>query len=267
MVINLHVLDACDFRCAHCFAHFDATKVLPCKEWKAIVDNIMGGVHVERFNLAGGEPLLYRDLAELADYIRSRGCEVSIITNGYSLSEQKIDFLSECGVSMVGLSIDSPNAATLYKLGRHTARGDILSPERCLNICRRIRERGMALKINTVVSRLNYAEDFSGFMKAAAPNKWKLLKIKEFRNDFFDNTPLLINDVQYYGFVQRHRAIPHIVERTMANAYIMVDAFGNLVDTGSNDNSPIADLRKVDFRDAFSRMEFDYDTYQSRYAA
>ena len=58
MVINLHLLNACDFRCAHCFAHFSDGKTMPCSEWKAVVDNIMDGVTVERFNLAGGEALL-----------------------------------------------------------------------------------------------------------------------------------------------------------------------------------------------------------------
>jgi len=267
MVVNLHLLDACDFRCAHCFAHFDAKKTLPCKNWQGIVDNIIDSTKVERFNLAGGEPLLYRSLEELSDYIRSKGSEVSIITNGYSLSDQKIDFLGECGVSMIGLSIDSPNAATLRKLGRCTTSGNILDPDRCISLSRRIRARGMSLKINSVISQLNYTEDFSSFIREAQPCRWKLLKMKEFKNDSFDNSSLMITDAQFDNFVQRHRNIPHIGERTMANAYIMVDAFGNLVDTGSNDNSPVADLQSVSFRDAFSRLNFDYGIYQQRYVA
>jgi radical S-adenosyl methionine domain-containing protein 2 len=267
MIINLHLLDACDFRCAHCFAHFGARKTLPRKDWQSIVDNILDSINVERFNLAGGEPLLYGGLAELAEYIRSKGKAVSIITNGHSLSRQKIDILSECGVSMIGLSIDSPNASTLRKLGRCTASGNILEPDRCVDLCRHIRARGMSLKINSVISQLNLTEDFSSFIRAALPCRWKLLKIKEFKNDFFNNTPLLINDPQFDNFILRHRSIPHVVERTMANAYIMVDAFGNLVDNGSNDNTPVADLLNVSFRDAFMRLKFDYNTYDARYAA
>jgi len=267
MVINLHLLDSCDFRCSHCFAHFGAKKTLPCKDWQSIVDNILESINVDRFNLAGGEPLLYRNLEELAEYIRCRGSAVSIITNGYSLSEQKIDFLDECGVSMIGLSIDSPNVSTLRKLGRCTSSGNILDPDRCINLCRRIRTNGMNLKINSVISQYNCAEDFSSFISAAQPCRWKLLKIKEFKNASYDNSSLMITDAQFDNFVRRHCNIPHIVERTMANAYIMVDAFGNLVDTGSNDNSPIADLLNVSFSDAFSRLNFDYDTYGARYAA
>ena len=267
MIINLHLLDACDFRCTHCFAHFGTRKTLSCKDWRTIVDNIMESINVERFNLAGGEPLLYGGLAELVEYIRSKGKAVSIITNGYSLSDQKIDLLSEYGVSMIGLSIDSPNASTLRKLGRCTASGNILDPDRCVSLCRRIRARDISLKINTVISQLNWTEDFSSFIRYALPSRWKLLKIKEFKNDFFDNTSLLINNTQFNNFILRHRSIPHVVEMTMANSYIMIDAFGNLVDTSSNDNTPVANLLSVSFRDAFVRLKFDYDTYYARYAA
>jgi radical S-adenosyl methionine domain-containing protein 2 len=125
----------------------------------------------------------------------------------------------------------------------------------------------MALKINTVVSQMNYQEDFSSFIQAARPQRWKVLKIKEFKKEAMSNSSLLINDSQFNSFLQRHRAIPHIPERTMAKAYIMVDAFGCLVDTGSHDNTRVADLRKVNFTEAFSRIKFDYGVYHARYAA
>jgi radical S-adenosyl methionine domain-containing protein 2 len=228
----------------------------------------MNSITVERFNLAGGEPLLYSGITELADYIRFRGSAVSIITNGYSLCEKKINLLSECGVSMIGLSVDSANASTLGKLGRHTVSKDILDPKRCIDLCRCIRKKGISLKINSVISQMNYTEDFNSFIRTAAPCKWKILKIKKFENHQFDNSSLLINDAQFGSFIGRHKTIPNVVtEPTMANAYIMVDAFGNLVDTGSHNNTPVANLLTEDFGGAFSRMEFDYDIYQARYAA
>ena len=269
MVVNLHLLDACNFNCEFCFAHFEAKHVLPFGSWKAIVDNVLDSHDVRRFNLAGGEPLLYKDLLKLTGYIRSRGSEVSIITNGYGLSRQKVDALHEYGMSMIGFSIDSANPATLRRLGRRTAAGDILEPATGLDLCRHIREKGIALKINTTVSQLNCGENFSAFVQDALPERWKLLKVKKFKSSTFDNSPLLINDVQFDGFVRRHSVFRPIVERTMANAYIMIDAFGNLVDTGSYNNSPVADLQRTNFRDAFSRIEqkFDYAAHNARYAA
>jgi radical S-adenosyl methionine domain-containing protein 2 len=268
-VVNLHLLDACDFRCAHCFAHFGADKTLYCGQWKAIVDNILNGMAVERFNLAGGEPLLYSSLEELAEHIRSRGSAVSLITNGRLLSPQRIDRLVSCGVSMIGLSIDSAQESTLHALGRRTETGKILDPGRCLKLCEHIRARGIALKINTVVSRINHTEDLGSFIKTASPCRWKILKIKSFRNDRFDNSPLMISDAEFDSFVRRHHGVPvrRVVEWTMAGAYIMVDAMGNLIDTESCNNTPAANLLAEDFAGAFRRLNFNYRTYNARYVA
>jgi len=267
MVINLHLTDVCNFNCKHCFAHFGAKRNLAVNEWKTIVDNTLENCKVRRFNLAGGEPLLYGNISKLSDYIRSKGCEVSIITNGFNLSEKKIDQLAQCGISMIGLSIDSANTQTLRRLGRNTASGNILEPGRCVNLCRYIKGKGISLKINTVVSLLNYTEDLNSFIREAFPDRWKILKMKKLENCHFDNTALLINDIQFDNFVNRHKKIPHIVERNMANTYIMVDAFGNLIDTGSGKNTPVANLLNTGFNEAFARMNFDYENYMERYAA
>ena len=267
MIVNLHLTDACNFRCAHCFAHFGAKRTLSYGQWKTIVDNILNSMNVERFNLAGGEPLLYGNIAELSEHIKSKGSEVSVITNGYNLSKHKINLLWQSGVSMIGLSIDSDNISTLRNLGRCTASGNVLDPARCIGLCRYIKGKGMTLKINSVISRLNYSEDISSFILSAAPVRWKILKIKEFDNCGFDNKSLLINDKEFNSFIHRHRFIPHIVEKSMNNAYIMVDAFGNLVDTGSNNNFPVANLLNTRFSNAFSKLKFDYGLYMKRYAA
>lgn len=267
MVINLHLTDVCNFNCKHCFAHFGAIQNLSVKEWKTIVDNTLENCNVRRFNLAGGEPLLYGDIIELSDYIRSKGSDVSIITNGFNLSEKKIDRLTQCGISMIGLSIDSANSQTLRQLGRNTASGNILEPERCVNLCRYIRRKGISLKINTVVSLLNYTEDLNSFIREVSPDRWKILRIKKMENCHFDNTNFLINDAQFESFVNCHNKVPHIAERNMANTYIMVDAFGNLIDTGSSKNTPVANLLYTSFNEAFTKMNFDYENYKVRYAA
>jgi hypothetical protein len=38
MVVNLHLLDACNFRCTFCFARFNAKKTLSCDLWKTILE-------------------------------------------------------------------------------------------------------------------------------------------------------------------------------------------------------------------------------------
>lgn len=69
--INLHILEACNFRCRQCFSKFGTEKLLPVEDWKKIVDNCIAGADVTEFNIAGGEPMLYPGLIELVKYIRS----------------------------------------------------------------------------------------------------------------------------------------------------------------------------------------------------
>jgi radical S-adenosyl methionine domain-containing protein 2 len=108
-IINLHLLEKCNYRCKHCFARFDSYKLLSVQNWKRIIDNITEKTPVSRFNLAGGEPLLYQGLDEIIEYINTKDIQVSLITNGYLLSEEHIhEFKGR--LSMVGISIDALHA-------------------------------------------------------------------------------------------------------------------------------------------------------------
>ncbi|GHU90916.1 hypothetical protein FACS189476_11360 [Spirochaetia bacterium] len=124
-VVNLHIHERCNFHCKHCFAHFGSRQTLKVDAWKAIVDRIMIAIPVKRFNLAGGEPLLYDQLSQLIKYIKGMGVEVSIISNGYLMDEWRLDeYLGK--VSMIGVSIDCLSHEGLINIGRCTVDGKSL---------------------------------------------------------------------------------------------------------------------------------------------
>ena len=76
-----------------------------------IVDNCLAGADVSEFNIAGGEPMLYPGLVELAKYIRSKGVKVSLITNGSLMDESWIK--NYAGLyETIGFSVDSINDET-----------------------------------------------------------------------------------------------------------------------------------------------------------
>ncbi len=66
-VVNLHYTNHCNYRCRFCHSHFQKTP-LTFDDWKTIIDNIMAGMDVERFNLAGGEPLAGEYIQDMIDY-------------------------------------------------------------------------------------------------------------------------------------------------------------------------------------------------------
>ena len=109
--INLHILEACNFKCRQCFSKFGTKKLLSVKDWEKIVDNCIAGADVAEFNIAGGEPMLYPGLVELVQYIRDKGVKVSLITNGSLMDEEWIK--SYAGMyETIGFSVDSINDET-----------------------------------------------------------------------------------------------------------------------------------------------------------
>ena len=88
--INFHLIEACNARCAYCFAtfpHLGKRDRLSCSDREALVDRLVDA-GVGKINFAGGEPTLMRDLGPLCKRIkiRSRGrCAVSLVTNGARL--------------------------------------------------------------------------------------------------------------------------------------------------------------------------------------
>lgn len=113
--INLHILEACNFKCRQCFSKFGTKKLLSVKDWEKIVDNCIAGADVAEFNIAGGEPMLYPGLVELVQYIRDKGVKVSLITNGSLMDEEWIK--SYAGMyETIGFSVDSINDETNERL-------------------------------------------------------------------------------------------------------------------------------------------------------
>ena len=95
-VINYHITSACNYHCQYCFVGF--RERIPTKETAfKIVEEIhkffiKSGVKGGRINIAGGEPLIYRHLDAIIDYIVAKNIKVSIITNGSVLIKSPMFF-------------------------------------------------------------------------------------------------------------------------------------------------------------------------------
>jgi len=263
-IINLHLLEKCNYHCKHCFAHFDSASALSVQDWKRIIDNITKKTPVSRFNLAGGEPLLYKGIDEVIEYIHTKNIEVSIITNGHLLSEEYIRRFKG-KVLMIGLSIDALQPELLRKMGRCTKTNEILSHDKCIALCKSIHENGIQLKINTVVSKLNLHENFTDFIQTVCPTKWKILKMKRFSTNNYDNVELEITKNKFNQFCSVYSSFTPTKEVSLKNSYIMIDVRGKLVDNSNEFYVDIADLLIEDFWSKFNTMRFNTVLYEARY--
>ena len=285
--VNLHLIEACNYKCRHCFAHFDKHKVLDEKHWQQIIYNTVDSGMVSSFNFAGGEPLLYPHLTSLAEYAVSLGCECSIITNGSLIDEEWIRSNAHL-FTTIGFSIDSFSPETLRKIGRCNTKGVILDLERIVKIFTLIKKYNpsIKLKINTVVSAINKTENLGELIRKynLPVDRWKILRMAKFENECFSNADITVTDDEYSEYISRNleslgitpetdnvlykaeNGMAIVCESNLNGTYIMVDAGGYLVDDTKNSNY-VRVINCVDtpFSEGLDKLTFKADVYEARY--
>lgn len=285
--INLHILEACNFRCRQCFSKFGTEKLLPVEDWKKIIDNCIAGADVTEFNIAGGEPMLYPGLTELVKYIRSKGVKASLITNGSLMDEEWIKNYSGL-YETIGFSVDSLDDETNRKIGRCDRSGKTMPSGRIVELCGLIRKYapGCRIKINTVVSALNKDEAMSDFIDEIAADRWKILRMKPFQYGSFSNLDIQVSDEEFEEFVERNREKNRekdkedgkeagvetarrevVVEPDMKASYVLIDSNGCLLDNAVDEITPVAvcDCLREDFAEGLRRLTLDMEKYEARY--
>jgi radical SAM protein with 4Fe4S-binding SPASM domain len=85
--------------------HKDLLKTLPLETYRDLVDQVAPLKPV--FYVTGGEPFLYPKFMELMNYIKERGCVLSVVTNGVLL-EKNAEEIVKNGWDMVLVSFDGP---------------------------------------------------------------------------------------------------------------------------------------------------------------
>ena len=98
----------CNLKCVHCYAHAkdkEFSDELSTAEGRAVIDDLADfGVPVILFS--GGEPLVRKDLPELAEYAVKKGMRAVISTNGTLITANMARTLKKIGLSYVGISLD-----------------------------------------------------------------------------------------------------------------------------------------------------------------
>lgn len=148
--VRVSVTDRCDLRCSYCLpkgftGYEEPERWLSFAEWERLL-GILARLGTHRIRLTGGEPLLRRNLAELAARIaRLPGIEdVSLSTNGTQLAKHA-RALFDAGVRRLNVSLDSLRPERVTKINGRDVLGKILEG---LAVARAL---GFApIKINTV---------------------------------------------------------------------------------------------------------------------
>jgi len=107
-VVVWNVTRRCNLKCVHCYAHAEDkpfANELSTSRGRDLIDDLAGfGAPVLLFS--GGEPLVRKDLPELADYAVKKGMRAVVSTNGTLITPTLARTLKEIGLSYVGISLD-----------------------------------------------------------------------------------------------------------------------------------------------------------------
>jgi len=96
----------CNLACTYCNEFDDFSNPVPLEEMKKRLD-ILADMGTSIITISGGEPLLHPELDEIIRHIRRRGMIAGLITNGFLLTQKRIEELSRAGLEHLQISIDN----------------------------------------------------------------------------------------------------------------------------------------------------------------
>lgn len=260
---NWHLTDLCNYRCRFCFANnFDRRFI---KE--SIIPTVIEGLvknGVKKLNLAGGEPLLSDALASVARSAKDAGLTVSLVTNGSLLEGRTFNMILN-HVDWVGLSVDSCSERVEVELGR----GDGRHVERAVTLSQTLRENGIKLKINTVITSLNVGEDLHPLIRSTKPQRWKVFRMLKVGGQNDGASGLAVDSRAFQEFVRRHEGT--VLEngsrpvfednQDMIGSYLMIAPNGDLF---KNTGSGYQYLGLDSWVENGWQTFFDYDSFVRR---
>ena len=117
-VISWNLTKKCNLRCEHCYisagriTREEAQDELSTEECLAVVDDICEVNPSALLILTGGEPLLRKDVFEIAGYASERGLWPVVGTNGVLVTHVLAERMIDAGIRGMALSLDALDAAT-----------------------------------------------------------------------------------------------------------------------------------------------------------
>jgi len=224
-VVALEVTLRCNMKCIHCGSsanHNPRSNELTLDEWKKVVDDLVE-LGSEYITLSGGEPFVWPHWAELSKYIARKGKTLSIVSNGYLITNDDIKFLKDIGMWNIGLSVDG------LQNTHDKIRGIKGAYIRALGSVERFKKAGIKVVVSTSVSRLNI-KDLSDLRKILSENGvdlWQLQIVNSFGRAGKNRHEMLISQDEYADLVEFiHKCQEEYKEHKNNMAVMPADSIG-----------------------------------------
>jgi len=177
----------CNLACTYCNEFDKHSPPVPLPTMRERIGHL-ARLRTANIEISGGEPLLHPDLDELIRHIRGTGALAGLITNGYLLSEKRIEGFNDAGLDHLQISIDNVTPddiskkslkvldAKLRMLAKHAAfsvninsvlGGGLSNPEDALTIAKRAVELGHTATVGLI-------HNGRGRLIPLSPEQWRV---------------------------------------------------------------------------------------------
>jgi AdoMet-dependent heme synthase len=178
--VSWNLTQRCNLHCAHCymsaFAGADTSGELSTAECRRVIDEIAVVNPNVFLILTGGEPLLRKDIFDLAAYSADKGFTVVLGTNGVLLREAQAKQMRQSGIQGASVSLDStdPDKHDTFRHLPGAWRGAVRATEA-------LRGEGLDFSIHTSITTWNVDEipamiDLAGELGARVLNFFFLVR-------------------------------------------------------------------------------------------
>jgi pyrroloquinoline quinone biosynthesis protein E len=141
----------CPLHCPYCSNPLEMIRAegeLTTDDWKRVFTQGRA-LGVLQLGLSGGEPMIRKDLEELATHARSLGLYTTLVTSGLGLTRARAEGLREAGLEHVQISIQDADSETAERIA------GVSSVKQKRAAAAVVKELGFAFSINVVLHRAN----------------------------------------------------------------------------------------------------------------
>jgi len=166
----------CNLDCVHCRSA--SSLASPAGVWdldkaKIFLDDL-AGFAAPVVVLTGGEPLLHKNVFDIAKYGTSKGLRMALATNGTKVTAETCRNIKESGIQIAALSLDGAGAETHDAFRRQKGAFDAV-----MNAARLFREHDIPFIINSSFTKRNRADLEKTFVlaKSMGATAWYMFMI------------------------------------------------------------------------------------------
>ena len=151
-MIAWEVTRSCNLACLHCRAQSQKgpyLNELTTQECFKVIDDI-AAFSKPVIILTGGEPLLRKDIFEIAEYGKAKGLTMVMAPNGTLLSKENVKKIINSGIKRISVSLDGPD-----KISHDNFRGISGAFDKTLKGLENAKEQGLEFQINSTITKKN----------------------------------------------------------------------------------------------------------------